>query len=237
MAKTFNCALCQDEWVLFDDNGDARQCGCVAKVRIQKLFKASHITPAFSAKTFANFDIKGKSKTVASMFHGARKYAMKFNDIKKTEHNWLLMCGQPGSGKTHLSMAIANELLHQSIPVLYIPHVEIINELLAGMRRDEDISTKTQGMKTAPVLIWDDLWKQFGDRPQPFELKLAFEVINYRYLHCLPTIINTEREPKNLVMIDEATGSRMIERARGNITIVSGIEANYRLKIDKNEGV
>jgi DNA replication protein DnaC len=77
-------------------------------------------------------------------------------------------------------------------------------------------------------LVWDDLFKGRG-QPTDFIIETTFEIINYRYLNLLPTIINSERLPGALLDIDVAIGRRIIERSQGHIAIVEGIESNYSL--------
>jgi DNA replication protein DnaC len=84
-------------------------------------------------------------------------------------------------------------------------------------------------MKTVDVLYWDDLFKP-PKQPTAFDIETAFEVLNYRYLNLLPTIISSERKPEQLAMIDEATGSRIIERSRGHLVVLEGKGLNYRLE-------
>jgi len=192
------------------------------------MFKSSRITPAFRTKTFANFDITGKSKTVVGMYKCAKKYTDNFREICNQENNWLLLTGEPGSGKTHLSMAIANHVLNQAIPVLYFQHVEGLGELKDCLRKQDDIFTKMEKMKKSKLLIWDDLFWGKKD-PSNFELEVAFEVLNYRYLNLLPTIITTNRTHVQLLEIDNTIGSRIIERAKGHIVLIQDINANYRL--------
>jgi DNA replication protein DnaC len=90
--------------------------------------------------------------------------------------------------------------------------------------------------KTAEILYIDDLFKvgKAADgscNPTGADVSLAFEIINYRYINHLPTIISTEKTPQELVEIDEATGSRIIEMAGGNVfSIARDAKRNYRLR-------
>lgn len=161
------------------------------------------------------------------MYECAKDYADRFHELRKKENNWLVLLGEPGSGKTHLSMAVANQLIPQWIPALYFPHVEGLGELKDAIDKQR-ISEKLKQMKKVLLLIWDDLF--WGDRkPRDFELEIAFEVLNYRYLNLLPTIINSNRDPAQLLDINETIGSRIIERGKGHMMVIHGREANYRL--------
>jgi DNA replication protein DnaC len=57
----------------------------------------------------------------------------------------------------------------------------------------------------------------------------VFEVLNYRYLNLLPTIISSEKMPQELLEIDKAIGSRILERGKKHLVVVEGLENNYRL--------
>ncbi len=196
------------------------------------MFSSSQITPAFRSKSFDNFDPSGKLPAVRVMYENAKEYADRFEAIRHNENNWLVFLGEPGCGKTHLSMAVANQLLAKGVNVLYFQHIEGMSEIMdsLGNNGDERIAAKLSQMKKVDLLLWDDLFKPTGGEPKPFERKVAFEVLNYRYLNLMPTIISSELLPNTLIAIDKAFGSRIIERGKGNMVAVQGIEANYRLK-------
>jgi DNA replication protein DnaC len=214
------------------DNRTARICECRERDRIQKLFESSKITPAFRATTFENFNTIGRPAIIQIMFKSALDYARRFEDIRKDKNNWLVLLGEPGSGKTHLTMAAANEFINQQIKVLYFQHVEGMNEMKDILRTgEESLREKVREMQQVDFLVWDDLFKPANEKkgPTPFEIEKAFEILNYRYLNLLPTAISSERAPKELIEIDRATGSRILERGKGHLVVVEGIENNYRL--------
>jgi DNA replication protein DnaC len=226
------CPECNYKGYVMIDNRTARMCECRDRARIEKLFESSRITPAFRKKTFDNFKTEGRSKAVQLMYKSADEYCQNFESVRKQENNWLVLIGEPGAGKSHLSLAVANELLKQNKTVLYFQHIEGISELLDLIRYvgEESIKDKLSIMKRVEFLIWDDLWKPAGEgKVNPFEIKVAFEVLNYRYLNLLPTAINSERKQSELMGIDRAIGSRIIERGKGHTVSVEGIENNYRL--------
>ena len=222
------CAICDDTGYIVEDY-EARPCKCLEVRRAERLFKSSQITPAFRQKTFDNFYVKGKQAIIKKMADCGKNYVANFSEL---DGRWMALLGAPGSGKTHISMAVCNALIKQYIPVLYFQHVEGIKEFYSMFAQKEDIGGKVERMKTAPVLYWDDLYKP-PKEPKDFEIELAFEVLNYRYINLLPTIISSELIPERLLEIDEATGSRIIERAKGHLVTVSGEGLNYRLEVSQ----
>lgn len=216
--------------MILQDNGIARICICQQQKRLERLFKSSEITPAFKSKTFENFKLEGRSEKVQKMYSCAKDYADSFPQITQEENNWLVFLGEPGCGKTHLSMAVANVLIRQDIQVLYFQHVEGFSELKDMLRNENGIKERIDRMKKVQLLVWDDLWKaKKGQEPRPWEFETVFEVLNYRYLNLLPTIISSEKLPQELLEIDKAIGSRILERGKTHLCVVQGIENNYRL--------
>lgn len=228
-----NCKICNDRGIyLVGDSDMAIRCKCMEQRRMERLFRTSQITPAFRSKTFGNFKLDGRPEAVKEMCECAKDYVMKFKTL--IENNWLVFLGEPGCGKTHLSMAVANNLLVKGIGILYFQHIEGMGELKAILRRANDtdkernLDERLNTMKKVDVLIWDDLFKGRA-QPTDFELERTFEVLNYRYLNLLPTIISSELNEDSLYGIDRGIARRIFERGRGHMTIVEDIEANYSL--------
>jgi DNA replication protein DnaC len=219
------CPLCEDGLIIKENV--AYPCKCQEQRRLERLFAASKITPAFRAKTFDNFKTQGRPPIINTMLKSAMDYVARLPALG--ENNWLALLGEPGSGKTHLAMATANTLVAQGMQALYFPHVEGMGELMSGID-DKTISKKTNTLKNVALLLWDDFLKPImGGRPKEFEMRVAFEVVNYRYLNLLPTVISSEHSPQGLLNMDKATGSRIIERSKGHLTVALGEELNYRL--------
>jgi len=209
------------------DHNCAAPCRCQADRRRGRLFNNSRITPAFRSKTFANFNSEKRPAVIHKLLQSARHYAAHFD--QSAEHNWLVLLGEAGCGKTHLSLAVANLLLDQGVPVLYFPHVQGLNELKDTLRDGAaGLEARLREMRQVRLLVWDDLFKARA-APTPWTLELVFDVLNYRYLNLLPTIISSELKHQHLLSLDPAIGSRIIERGRGHTVEVSGIECNYRL--------
>lgn len=149
---------------------------------------------------------------------------------------WLLFCGQSGSGKTHLCTAVCRKRLFEGDEVRYMPWRDKVSELKSMSLDNEHRAEIMASYKTAEILYIDDLFKvgKAADgscNPTGADIGIAFEIINHRYINHLPTIISTERTPNELVEIDEATGSRIIEMAgRYVFSIAQDVRRNYRLR-------
>jgi DNA replication protein DnaC len=229
------CPKCKDleGFIIRQDDGSEvwRFCECrerkIAKKRAERLMKSSRITEEFKKLSFSNFYLEDRPDIVIEAFNCARQYVSKFSEIRKGRLNSIALLGHPGSGKTHLLVAIANHLLAQGVGVIYFPWVEGMNDLKADF---DQIEKKVEQLKKTEVLFIDDLFK--GRRQvTDWQLEQLFEIINYRYLNHLPILISSEKGIDDICDIDEGVGSRILEMCTDYTVVLKGDrkELNYRL--------
>lgn len=223
------CKKCDDFGYIID-GWTAIPCDCLKELKTQKLLNSSEITDDFKKLSFTNFVTEGKDSVIADMKAMAIKYYQDFPDIRKARHNSILLSGQPGSGKTHLLVALSNNLIQRkNVETLYFPYVEGFGNL-----RDDFslLERKLEKMKNVEVLFIDDLFKPSAGKPQATDWQIGqmYNVINHRYLNHLPIMISTELDLRGLIGIDEALGSRILEMAKGYTTVIPrDIKLNHRL--------
>ena len=204
-----------------------KECDCMKIRRCVWEMERSGLKNIIREKTFESYTAtESWQKAIKA---GAIAYADKLE-------GWLLFCGQSGSGKTHLCTAVCRQRLLAGDEVRYMPWRDKVAELKA-MSLDNDRRTEViTGYKTAQILYIDDLYKvgravDGSSNPSGADISLAFEIVNHRYINHLHTIISTEKTPQELVEIDEATGSRVIEMAGSNVySIARDTKRNYRLR-------
>lgn len=204
-----------------------KECECVKKKRALHAFKKSNISGNFQTKTFENFEMQGIDFSVVRMQQVSQMYV----EVAKEGEN-LLLSGQAGSGKTHLVSAVANELLNKGKDVYYVPYLDLMNEVAAnGFEGKGDIIKR---LNDCEVLVIDDLHKPTQGKPtaHKWQVDIMAEVINYRYFNKKSTVVSTELFPQELLMIDEATYSRVLEGTKG--TFIAKVERdlknNFRLR-------
>jgi len=175
-------------------------------------------------------------------FDNYRVHSAWSSELKKTSWNWsrqegnawMLLCGQSGCGKTHLAAAACNYRIFEGFQkVSFLTWREFNDGQYQGDDRREQERLLDKYMK-AELLYIDDLLKLDESRKAlpPWETELAFKLLNYRTNKDLPTIITTEHTPDSLLKIDEATASRILERAKGyTFTVEKDRKKNYRLRI------
>lgn len=108
-----------------------------------------------------------------------------------------------------------------------MPYRDIITSLKQNMTDEEYYKRTLNKYQKAEVLLIDDLLK--GNITKS-DVNIMFELINYRYLNCLPMIISTEFDQRKLLDFDEAIGSRIYEMCKGYVVEIKGQGNNYRLR-------
>ena len=153
-------------------------------------------------------------------------------EYAKGKHGWLYMGGQSGAGKSHLCTAVCREFLLGGKAVAYMMWADDAARLKAVSLEAEQRERMMDRFKKTEVLYIDDLFKSGkGTEPTTADVNLAFEILNHRYHNRMLTILSTEKSPGELVNIDEATGSRILELARENTYhIHPDRKKNFRLR-------
>lgn len=232
----YNCQLCMNRgatFVLEERNGYIYErmveCKCMDVRRSIWRMKASGLEQSIRDYTFRRFEVKEPWQK--AMLDMAQAYLTE--GVKNGK--WLYLGGQPGCGKTHICTAVAGKLLYED-PVIYVIWPQVSKKLKAIVNDAEEYDKEITKLETIAVLYIDDLFKPVPDEkggkrmPTGADVKLAFEIINYRYINRLPTIISSEWGLEELTDIDEATGSRVAERSRGfNMMVGRDRKRNYRL--------
>lgn len=229
--KEYKCPDCEDTGFCsrIDENGCEvySRCKCYEIKRAREKMQRSGISEEFQKKTFANFNTKGNSQLA-----NAKTKAMRYvQDFEKTEHeryNSIMFSGQVGAGKTHLGTAICGALMNKSngVTVIYMPYRNAMTKIKQNIIDEEAYNKELSQYISARVLYIDDFLK---GRLTEADINIMYEIVNYRYMNNLPIIISTEKAPNELLLFDEAIGSRLIEMCRGNIIQLQGKELNYRL--------
>ncbi len=124
-------------------------------------------------------------ETMSQIYRFCLDYANSFHP----ESPSILMMGSTGLGKTHLSLAIANEAIKKNYHVLYGStqdfFVKIQNEFFGKSKTGEDT---TSLIANTDLLVLDDLGAEYESS---FNASTFYNLINSRLSHKKPTIIST----------------------------------------------
>ena len=223
----YDCPKCEDRGYIFkiqDGYEVAVPCSCLEKRQSIEKLALSNLTEVFRQKTINSFNadkewqIKAKNEVLRYI-----------NDFLKKETNAsLILVGNPGSGKTHLGIGTMLELIDNNVGCVYKEYITMLTDLKQTSMDETDYIRTLEKYINPRVLFLDDFLK---GQPTEADRKYIYKVINTRYLKGKPMIISTEKSIKEILMFDEAVGSRIVEMAQNNIiTFPRGIENNYRLR-------
>jgi len=136
----------------------------------------------------------------------------------------LYFCGSVGAGKTHLAVAVMNELIQRKrVPSLFVTVPELLDNL-RGAYNDpgRDLDEWMAAVKNADFLVLDDLG---SERSTEWVKERIFVIVNHRYREALPTIFTSNIGPEDLpAQLGDRTASRIIAMCEG----VELIGADYR---------
>jgi len=166
-------------------------------VGVDERFASSlDMLPYYADMTFSTFDDrkreleKAEAHSLATAIQIAKTYA-------DTPDGWFILTGTYGVGKTHLAAAIANERLRQGHQALLVVVPDLLDYLRAAFSPQSSLSLgkRFEEVRRAPLLVLDDLGTESAT---PWAREKLFQLINYRYVARLPTIITTATELKDL---------------------------------------
>ena len=191
------------------------ECRCMEKRRIVANANRSGLG-AMLGKKLADYEVKEPWQA---------EVKQRMQEYMKDPHGWFVIDGIPGCGKTLACMIVANQLLRDGKLVQFVSWPELVREASVDFYKEKDVLQK---YKTIEVLYIDDFLK-VSDGPQA--LKIAYEILNYRYAHESLTIISGERKLKEIANIDGALAGRIYERAGGRLIELGNDPArNQRMK-------
>ena len=139
--------------------------------------------------TFDNFQARGRkalpelqANSLESARNTARNYAQRLS-------GWLLLSGGFGCGKTHLAAAIANFAVSMGVPTLFLTVPDLLDTLrMAYDSTDTTFEDRFEEVRSARLLVMDDFGTQ---NATPWAQEKLFQIINFRYINKLPTVITT----------------------------------------------
>ena len=214
----FTCPYCGDTGYIELDNHTAI-CDCFKKLMADVAAEQLNTDLPLSRCTFDTFkldyysdkpDENGRSafNRMSNIYNYCVDYADNFNVHSKS----LLLRGATGLGKTHLSLAIANEVIKKGMSVIYVSAPDILSKLERehfSYQYGEQEDTFNSLLK-CDLLIIDDLGTEFSSQ---FTVSCLYNLFNSRLLADKPVIINTNLKPSELL---ETYSQRFVSRVIGS---------------------
>ena len=217
----FACEACRDEGYV-----DGRMCECLRLLlRETAQQKLNRLSP-LSLSSFDAFDLSyypedaaahvgaggaeaSPRRKMAEVLQFCTGYADRFTPRSPS----ILMLGGTGLGKTHLSLAIAREVIGKGYGVIYGSAQNLLLQVEKERFGRGDGGDSERQLQDCDLLILDDLGVEFMTA---FVSSVIYNLVNTRLMASRPTIIST-----NLTISE--LEKRYTER------VVSRIIADYRI--------
>ena len=188
------CKTCSDTGFV-----GTKMCSCLKQLLITKNIQSSGMGNLIDKQSFDNFnlDVYSSSPEIKERMQRNLKIAKAFAEKFASHHGNLLLIGTTGTGKTHVSTAIARVVISQGFDVLYDSAQNIIDDFetdkfKSGHSRTESVSDK---YLECELLIIDDLGAEFVTQ---FSISALYNLINTRQNKGLSTIISTNLSASEL---------------------------------------
>lgn len=201
------CEICNNRGSVAFLNDDGfftiRPCKCAGtRLTVQRLQKQGLFDIA-KEKTLPSF------RTDTDTQRALKSLAVRY--VKEQEPRWMILCGQSGSGKTHLcTAAFVRITLDRGLDGRYLLWNSDGRRIKAAAKEGDE--RLLNDFKGCALLYIDDLFKCKRDsEPSDADVRLAFEILDYRYNHKLMTIISTEMLLEDIRYLDEAIYRRIHE--------------------------
>jgi DNA replication protein DnaC len=216
---TSNCPACLDERAAAERVEAAAAAERVRLARCTRLWDASGIPKRFASKRLSGYEAKDPQQRHALEI--ATRFVARFADKPDTS---LLLCGTPGTGKTHLACGIAAALLDAGHSVVIATEHGAMRWIKETYRKDSELSESDAIARLIEpeLLIMDEVGVQTGSE---HEKMLVFEIINERYQACKATILISNLTASE---VEKYLGDRVTDRFRECGAIVAFNWKSYR---------
>lgn len=191
----YTCPVCRDSGYV----DGVKVCACLRELIAKERIAASAMGRLIEKQSFENFELsvysydeKVEEKMRANLA-AAKNYVKNFANASEN----LLLIGPTGTGKTHISTAIAGALIHNGYDVIYDSTQNIISDFEADRFRSGYGSYESRSEKylECRLLIIDDLGTEFTNQ---FTVSTLYNLLNTRQNKGLPTVISTNLSPEEL---------------------------------------
>ncbi|MFB5193166.1 ATP-binding protein [Alicyclobacillus fastidiosus] len=181
------------------------------RARLDRLFQLSMLPTRWKSRTFESFEVTNDNRDA---FQTAKEYVEQF---RPSEGKGLIFTGTVGLGKTHLSAAIAMELLSREYSAVFGTVTTLLDEFRSAYDNDRIHHADVMRQLTrCDLLIVDDLGKE---KVTDWVEQMVYELINTRYENNKSLIVTT-----NMTLTDirdkytergAAIVSRILEMCKG----------------------
>jgi DNA replication protein DnaC len=164
MAEQSTCPLCDGSgWKTIERDGitAVERCDCALSARVLRLEEKANIPPLYRNSSFDNFLVRTNNpvadRALSTAVTVARSYVREYFNL--TRKPGLLFIGDPGTGKTHLAVAVLRALISKGLEGVFFDYQKLLESIRAGYDPASGSSDR-EAYRVAldcEVLLLDDL--------------------------------------------------------------------------------
>ena len=223
MSRPEVCGKCQGTgWLLEDAGGSqvAKRCGCFGDRIKQALVDQSNIPRRYLGCSLDNFEVHNDSH------RDALKISRQFVKNYPAQDVGLVFIGPCGVGKTHLAVAIIQELIRtKDASCIFYDFRDLIREIQSTFTPESILSESDilAPVFSSEVLVLDELGAK---RTTAWVEETVFYLINHRYNHKKMTLFTT-----NYPDSEESEDKRDAFYKKGDESLIDRIGVRLRSRI------
>ena len=205
----YQCEKCSDTGFV-----GTKMCSCFKEMLITENIRSSGMGMLIEKQSFENFSLDryknspDEYRRMELNFNVAKEFADNFGEGGKN----LLFIGKTGTGKTHLSTAIAKKVIEKGFEVLYDSAQNIVTAYEDDRFKSGYGPYEPKGTKyiECDLLIIDDLGTEFVNQ---FTVSCLYNLLNTRQNKNLSTVISTNLTAEELARkYEDRIYSRLVGR-------------------------
>src|ERR1700693_3683818 len=208
MAAAAVCPICGGTgWKIIERAGlsGAEPCRCAGEARAEALQEGSGIPPNYVRATLDNFQIPQDNPIARTGLGTVLMQVRSFvREFPNPDRPGLLLCGDTGTGKTHLAVAALKVIIDKGHQGIFFDYQNLLDQIRSSYDKTSGSSDKEtyRSAMDAEVLLLDDLGSH---RVTDWVEDTVTSIVTYRCNNKKPLIATTN-------LPDPDAGSVMIAR-------------------------